>query len=143
MQTPIEVCYLDRPVSPVPRRRRWIDLLTAGLLILLLPACWSWALLESGSVSASSTPGGDDGGDGGEGKSEGEGEGGEAGQESTPREIQGGAQLARHGARPTVPPPAALTAAPWQRPALHCVPARLASADPKPHPLRFSVRRQR
>jgi len=115
-------------VNPVTRRRRWIDLLVAAFLIVLVPGCWAWALLENGAFSSSDDPDAQD-------------EDGEDGEDGDPRELQGEAQ-GHTGARALEPPPAEVATAPRQRPVTHRASTLLASVAPKSHPLRLSVRRQ-
>lgn len=112
-------------MTPVTRRRRWLDLLVAAFLVVLVPVCWSWALVEDDIVSASSDRNAED----------------ETGEDGAPFELQGAARGHAH-ARAPAPPPATTATAPKQRPVTPRASTLLASAAPKPDPLRLSVRRQ-
>lgn len=94
--------------------------MVALFLVFLLPGCWAGAPLENGTALSSSTTE----------------EGGEK------LELETKVQVVRTRARLLVPPPAVVATAPKQRPVTHQASTLLASVAPKPHPSRFSVRRQ-
>jgi len=121
----------------VTRSWRWINLAIAGLLAVLVPACWSWAIHEHGAGSWPSALGQDE-----DGKGDPDGKDGKDEKPGAPREFRGTARDGLASARTAAQAPPASAPVQRQRRDAHRAPAWLASAAPKPHPSRLSVRRQ-